>query len=90
VGIRLGGEEPLYYVYIFPHPELVIDPSSFRRFDFGVAAGGGFALGQGEVSFFLDAQRHWGFLDLDPLVDDPDFRTRALVLRTGVSWRGRR
>ncbi len=88
VGIRLQGEEALYYEYFFGHPELVIDPSSFRRLDFGAAVGGGLAVGRGAVRPFAEVQWQFGVVDLDPRPEeDAEFRTRAFVLRAGVTWR---
>jgi hypothetical protein len=88
LGIRLRGEEQVYYCWTPSWCEVVIDPSGFRRLDFGVALGGGIAFGRGAVRPFLEAQWQHGFVDLDPRSDeDAVFRTTAFVARAGVSWR---
>lgn len=87
LGIRLHGDEPLYYSFRFGSPELVIDPSSFRRLDFGAAVGVGIAVGRGAVRPFAEAQWQFGFVDLGPgAAEDAVFRTRAFVARAGLSW----
>jgi Outer membrane protein beta-barrel domain len=88
VGIRLQGDEQLYYCWTYSYCEVVIDPSSFRRLDFGAAVGGGIAVGHGTVRPFAEAQWQFGIVDLDPRGgDDAVFRTRAFLVRAGLSWR---
>jgi outer membrane protein with beta-barrel domain len=88
VGIRLQGEEQLYYCWTYSWCEVVIDPSTFRRLDFGAAAAVGIAFGHGAVRPFAEAQWQFGFVDLDPRAgEDAVFRTRAFVARAGLSWR---
>lgn len=93
VGIRLRGDEQLYYCWTYSYCDVVIDPSSFRRLDFGAAVGGGIAVGLGAVRPFAEVQWQFGFVDLDPRAgEDAVFHTRAFVARAGLSWRpgGRR
>jgi hypothetical protein len=88
VGIRLGGDEPLYECWTYTYCEMIVDPSSFRRLDFGAAVGGGIAVGRGAVRPFAEAQWQFGFVDLGPgAAEDAVFRTRAFVARAGLSWR---
>lgn len=88
LGIRLQGEDQLYYCWTLSWCDVVVDPSSFRRLDFGAAIGAGLAFGRGAVRPFVEAQWQHGFVDLDPrTAEEAEFRTRAFVARAGLSWR---